>query len=84
MTQNVFFCISAFLRFCKKNHENSKKENLDFLRANGIAFVDKFENPSNAPQIRPIEDYWGILKMKLEGQNQGSFNSTHQNETKRN
>ena len=42
-----------------------KKENLDFLRDNGIAFVEKAENPPNAPQIRPIENYWGILKMKL-------------------
>ena len=30
-----------------------KKENLDFLRDNGIAFVEKAENPPNAPQIRP-------------------------------
>ena len=35
------------------------------MRANGIAFVEKFENPPNAPQIRPIENYWGILKMKV-------------------
>ena len=34
-----------------------KKENLDFLHNNGIAFVEKFENPPNAPQIRPIENY---------------------------
>ena len=32
-----------------------KKENLDFLRDNGIAFVEKIDNPPNAPQIRPIE-----------------------------
>ena len=25
----------------------------------------KSENPPNAPQIRPIENYWGILKMKV-------------------
>jgi hypothetical protein len=30
-----------------------KKENLDFLRDNGIAFVEKAENTPNAPQIRP-------------------------------
>ena len=38
---------------------------MDFLHNNGIAFVEKFENPPNAPQIRPIENYWGILKMKV-------------------
>ena len=32
---------------------------------NGIAFVEKIDNPPNAPQIRPIENYWGILKMKV-------------------
>ena len=35
-----------------------------FLRQNGIAYVEKDENPPNAPQIRLIENYWGILKMK--------------------
>ena len=42
-----------------------KKENLDFLRDNGIAFVEKIDNPPNAPQIRPFENYLGILKMKV-------------------
>ena len=31
----------------------------------GIAYVEKDENPPNSPQIRPIENYWGILKMKV-------------------
>jgi hypothetical protein len=56
-----FFAFPFFYDFVKKK---LVKESLDFLRANGIAFVEKFENPSNAPQIRPIENYWGILKMK--------------------
>ena len=41
-----------------------------------IEFIDKnydsrdqvlfsIDNPPNAPQIRPIENYWGILKMKV-------------------
>ena len=38
---------------------------MEFLRKNGIAYVEKDENPPNAPQIRPIENYWGILKMKV-------------------
>ena len=42
-----------------------KKKNLDFLCDNGIAFVEKIDNPANALQIRPIENYWGILKMKV-------------------
>ena len=30
-----------------------------------IAYVEKSENPPNAPQIRPIENYWAMLKMKV-------------------
>ena len=41
------------------------KENLAFLVENGNAYVKIEENPPNAPQIRPIENYWGILKMKV-------------------
>ena len=28
---------------------------MEFLRENGIAYVEKDENPPNSPQIRPIE-----------------------------
>ena len=31
----------------------------------GIPFVAKEENPPNAPQIRPIENWWGILKQEV-------------------
>ena len=27
--------------------------------------MKKNENPPSAPQIRPIENYWGMLKMKV-------------------
>ena len=74
MTQKAFFSVSIFSRFCKENYY--KKENLDFLRENGIALVEKIDNPPIAPQIRPIENYWGIFKMKVY-ENQGSFNSTY-------
>ena len=42
-------------------------DNLAWLRAqsHGISFVTKEENPPNAPQIRPIENFWGILKMRV-------------------
>ena len=44
-------------------HDFVKK--LKFLSDHGIAYVEKHENPQNAPRIRPIENYWGILKMKV-------------------
>ena len=42
-----------------------RMEILEFLREQNIAFVEKKDNPPSAPQIRPIENYWGILKMEV-------------------
>ena len=35
---------------------------LDFLLENGINHVDKNDNPANLPEVRPIEDFWSLLK----------------------
>ena len=43
----------------------SVNENLEFLREQNIAFVEKKDNPPSASQIRPIENYWGILQMEV-------------------
>ena len=40
-------------------------EEIAILKAEGIAFVDCRQNPPNAPQIRPIERYWALLKEKV-------------------
>jgi transcriptional regulator with XRE-family HTH domain len=37
----------------------------DYLRSENIRFVPKNLNPANVPKVRPIEDYWGILKQKV-------------------
>ena len=42
---------------------------MKFLTDHGIAYVEKHENPPSAPHIRPIENYWGILKMKVYDKN---------------
>ena len=34
----------------------------DFLNSENIEFLPKNINPANAPKLRPIEDFWGILK----------------------
>ena len=36
-----------------------------FLNENGIFFVPKDHNPPNCPQIRPIENFFGILKQRV-------------------
>ena len=35
------------------------------LRDQGLPFVERNENPPNAPQIRPIENFWGMLKQAV-------------------
>jgi predicted transcriptional regulator len=37
----------------------------DYLKSEKIEFVPKYMNPANAPKLRPIEDFWGILKQKV-------------------
>ena len=37
----------------------------DYLKREKIEFVPKDMNPSNAPKLRPIENFWGILKQKF-------------------
>ncbi len=38
---------------------------VEYFRARKIKFVEKFENPANVPEARPIEDFWSILKGKV-------------------
>ena len=35
------------------------------MNENGLTFVPKDMNPPSAPQIRPIEQFWGCLKEKV-------------------
>ena len=41
------------------------KDTLNLLKAEDTAHVDRHQNPPNAPQIRPIERYWALLKDKV-------------------
>jgi hypothetical protein len=34
----------------------------NWMKANGITFVQKSENPPNCPQARPIEKFWALTK----------------------
>ena len=69
MTQKAFFPFPVFYDFVKKRENVARRKTWDFLRDNRIAFTEKIDNPPNAPQIRPIENYWGILKMKVYKEN---------------
>ena len=59
MSKNPHYSISGFYQFCKKR--TRKNVAVNFLQFN---MDGNGKKPPNAPQIRPIENYWGILKMK--------------------
>ena len=45
------------------------KETQQFLTSEGITVVPRDQNPPNAPQIRPIENFFGILKQHVYANN---------------
>ena len=54
--------------FIKKYHLNNDfgtshyaETVCDFMIVNKIQFVEKYENPANLPECRPIELFWAIL-----------------------
>ena len=66
------------LPFIKKDHSDRNyifwpdqagcyyvEHSLDFLCEDLIHHVDKVDNPANLPEVRPIEDFWSILKAKV-------------------
>ena len=71
-------CLTEVLKFIDKHYASRDdaifwpdlatchyhKKNLEWMNENGLHFVPKEENPPNAPQIRPIEKYWALLKQK--------------------
>ena len=36
----------------------------DYLDANGINYVSKEDNPTEVPQCRPVEDFFGLLSTR--------------------
>lgn len=38
---------------------------LEMLRKEKVDFVEKYQNPPNCPELRPIERYWAIIKRHL-------------------
>lgn len=68
-------CLSKHLiPFIQKHHTNDDyvfwpdkasshyaNKTMDFLRSKNIPFVPKCRNPTNLPQCRPVEDFFGQL-----------------------
>ena len=72
-------CIKhGVIPFIKKHHSDGNykfwpelasshyaNEVVEFYRAQKFKFVEKIENPANVPEVRAIEDFWSILKVKV-------------------
>ena len=43
----------------------------DFMIESKINFVEKYENPENLPECRPIEQFWAILKSIIYSYHEG-------------
>lgn len=69
--------IERLLPFIERYHSDGKylfwpdlasahyaKDVQDWMREN-VKFVEKYENPPNVPQCRPIESFWGVLTQKV-------------------
>ena len=76
-TEITFLPQDCFI-LSKKNHSDGNyifwpdqagchyaEDSLDFLCDNLIHHVNKVDNPANLPEVRPIEDFWSILKAKV-------------------
>ena len=66
--------ITLFVIFSVKSTCHNTQENLDFLDEEGIYTVPKNLNPPNAPQIQPIQIYWGALKQMFYAKNWSAKN----------
>ena len=54
------------MRFCKVNQA--------WMKEQGLYFISKEDNPPACPQIRPIEQFWSILKQKVYANNWSAEN----------
>ncbi len=37
----------------------------DFMIENNINYVEKYDNPANIPEVRPIESFWSLFKAEV-------------------
>ncbi len=56
-----YYSDGKFLFWPDKESSHYAKDTLNFLRENNIPCVEKMDNPTNLPQCRPIEDFFGQL-----------------------
>jgi hypothetical protein len=69
---------TRLLPFIKKNYSNGgyvfwpdlasahyAAKVTNYLKSQNIPYIPRFMNPANLPEARPIEDFWGNLKMEV-------------------
>lgn len=90
MTANLYRekCLPKLVKFIEEYEYNKSevifwpdlatahyaKECLEFLDENDINYVAKDDNPPNCPEVRPIENYFSILKQRVYAENWSAEN----------
>ena len=41
------------------------RDTVQFLEEAGVDTLKRDDNPPNVPQLRPIEDFWGVMKQEV-------------------
>ena len=62
MRNDMFMTFTIVRTVPKLMRPRMQYENQKWMKDQGLPFVAKDQNPPNAPQIRPIERFWAILK----------------------
>jgi len=78
MNQSIYLeeCIKKrLIPFIRQHHSDSQyifwpdlasshyaKSVIRYLEEQNFNFVEKKDNPANLPEVRPIENFWGVLK----------------------
>ena len=58
---NTHYSEGGYVFWPDKASAHYATSTLNFLRDSGVNFVAKEDNPTETPQVRPIEDFFGVL-----------------------
>ena len=61
-TLTIFYKKQPYVFWPDQATSHYSKKVVDFLNANSVKYLPKSINPTNLPEVRTIEDFWGELK----------------------
>ena len=62
---NKYHDDGEYIFWSDKASSHYAKLTISLLKHHKVKFVEKYRNPTNVPQCRPIEDFFGILKANV-------------------